>query len=154
MRWRGAETPVGWHNTLARGGAVACMARTAGEVSLEVSIDEEATTVRVVGTRDAALIVHSESGEEVYLPPEESDQPVDAGGPDGSPYGSGSPSGNPYEGTAAADSPYGAGEENGRSPPREAEGRDPRATPVGVEPTADGFRVHHPEPATDVRFVR
>ncbi|MFB6297481.1 MAG: hypothetical protein ABEH56_03055 [Salinirussus sp.] len=126
-------------------------------VSVEVEIGDEETLVRVSGTRDAATIVSSASGEEIYLPPEEFDQPPDGGAatpenPGQSPY---EPAGrSPYEGMAPADSPYDSAGRDDRSTTADAEGREPSTRPVGVEPTPEGFRVLHPEPITDLRFVR
>lgn len=103
-------------------------------VDVDVDVDDGRTTIEVTGQRRVATVVRSESGERIYLPPEPSE------GEDGeaSPY---RPTGgdNPYEGIAD-DSPYGSS----------------RRTPatLGRSPTADGFRIVHPEPVTDVRLLR
>lgn len=123
---------------------------TDGTVDVSIEIDDERTLVTVDGERAAALVVESASGERIYLPPEAattasedssqtpydaSESPYDAAGPDATPYESGG--GTPYE---SADTPYDAG----------PGGQDV----VGVQPTAEGFRVLHPEPVTDVRLLR
>jgi hypothetical protein len=124
------------------------MSGTPEGVSVDVTVENEETLIRVSGTRDAAVIVRSRSGEEVYLPPEEFDDDV-AGGPShDSHYEGGSPDQSPYEGAVPDDSPYSAAGGSGRSA-----GRDAGPRPVGVETTASGFRVYHPEPVTDVRFI-
>lgn len=130
------------------------MADTADGVSLEVEIDDGETLIRVVGTRDAALVVTSESGESVYLPPEEFDDPPDLNRSDRSPYESGSAARNPYDGIESGDSPYAAADEGEPAVTGDAAGTDAARRPVGVETTGEGFRVRHPEPITDLRFVR
>ncbi|MFC7137179.1 hypothetical protein ACFQRB_13445 [Halobaculum litoreum] len=47
---------------------------------------------------------------------------------------------SPYQSPGESDSPYQRG---GPTPDR-----------VGLEPTADGFRIVHPEPVTDFRLLR
>jgi hypothetical protein len=113
-------------------------------VSIDVDIDGDGTVIEVTGTREAALVVHSASGEEIYLPPENFEDEPDGGASATSPDEGGSPADSPYE--AADDvSPYGGSD---------AEGRGSGARPVGVEPTPEGFRVVHPEPVRDVRVLR
>jgi hypothetical protein len=129
------------------------MADTIEEMSVDMTVEDGETLVRVSGTRDMAVIVRSPSGEEVYLPPEEfDDDPGSSPSPD-SHYEGESPDQSPYEGAAPDDSPYSAAEGNGTPGRRDAEGRDAGPRPVGVETTASGFRVYHPEPVTDLRIV-
>jgi hypothetical protein len=131
------------------------MAATPSGVSVDITIENEETLIRVSGTRDAALIVYSESGEEVYLPPEEfEDEPEGDGPSHESHYEGKPPDQNPYEGIAPADSPYDSAGGSGRSRGGDVQGRDAGTMSVGVETTDTGFRVFHPEPVTDVRFVR
>ena len=108
-------------------------ANTEGPVSVDIEVDDGRTTIEVVGQRRVATVVRSESGERIYLPPE----PTEDDG-ESTPY---RPTGgdNPYEGVAD-DSPYGSS----------------RRTPasLGRSRTADGFRIVHPEPVTDVRLLR
>ncbi|WP_135667465.1 DUF7510 family protein [Halorhabdus rudnickae] len=67
--------------------------------------------------------------------------------PSDSPY-EGVPSDSPYEGNQG-DSPY----EGVPSDSPYESGHTPETT-FGVVPTEDGFRIVHPEPASDVRFLR
>jgi len=154
------------------------------DVRLTTEIEADRTLVVVEGARDAAVVVNSASGERVYLPPETAttepdseavthdDSPYEGiptespyeGIPTESPY-EGIPTESPYEGIPtdspydgiATDSPY-----DGISTDSPYEGlseddtagttRDPET--YGIVPTDDGFRLVHPEPATDVRFLR
>jgi hypothetical protein len=114
------------------------MSDSAGEagdrtVRAELEIEAGHSVVRVTGERDAALVVESESGERIYLPPE------DAAEEDPTPYAP-DRGDSPYEGLQGDESPYGSSR---RSDPS-----------IGMNPTANGFRVVHPEPVTDVRLLR
>jgi len=102
-------------------------------VSVDVDVDGERTTIHVTGQRRVAVVTRSASGERIYLPPEETAEDDEA-----SPY---RPTGgdNPYQGIED-DSPYGSSR------------RSPAA--VGRTPTADGFRIVHPEPVSDFRLLR
>lgn len=119
-----------------------------GPVSFDVDIEDGRTTIVVTGTDDAAVVVRSAGGERVYLPPE---RDGDGGGGGGEGDGSYQPAGSddsPYEGVTAespyegipADSPY--------------DGVREQPDTVGLTRTADGFRIVHDEPATDVRLLR
>ncbi|WP_262177258.1 DUF7510 family protein [Haloarcula laminariae] len=103
---------------------------TLDSVGFDMDIGNGRTEIRVTGDRDTAVIVRSESGEKIYLPPEDFDRE-----PDGSAYDS------PYEPRSGAqESPYST---------------HPDASSVtGMEPTAGGYFIVHPEPVTDVRFLR
>lgn len=129
------------------------MADTPERMSVDMTVADGETLVRVSGTRDVAVIVRSPSGEEVYLPPEEFDEEPGDGPSHDSHYQSGSPDQSPYEGAAPDDSPYAAAEGNSGQGRHDAEGIDTGQRPVGVETTASGFHVYHPEPATDMRIV-
>ncbi|MFB6164010.1 MAG: hypothetical protein ABEJ31_02525 [Haloarculaceae archaeon] len=121
-----------------------------GGVTVSTEITDERTVVAVSGTVEAAVVIRSPGGERVYLPPETAGEDT-GGGPyegvsDDSPYDGATATGSeagadggPYEGVPD-DSPY-------------ASARS-RSDSLGVNPTADGFRVVHPEPATDVRLLR
>ncbi len=102
-----------------------------GPVTFEMEIDDSRTRIDVSGDRDTAVVVRSASGEKIYLPPEDFDRPPEETGAYDSPYDSGS---------GAEDSPYRTS----------AAG----ASVTGLEPTATGYVIVHPEPATDVRFLR
>lgn len=115
------------------------------DVSFTLTVDDEETVITMRGDRDTAVVVESESGERIYLPPEDfergarrqSDSPYQPADRD-SPYQS-SRNDSPYQ-SASDDSPYQAARQ---SLPRE-----------GMVPTADGYRIRHPEPVTDVRLLR
>jgi hypothetical protein len=134
---------------------------TAEELSIDVAVRDGHTVVTVAGTRDAAVIVRSDAGEEIYLPPENFDRAPGEGssGQDG-PYASAPPADSPYERQPAADTPYESVGDRGPGPGpdpdggSDAEGRDGSGPTLGTQPTADGFRVVHPEPVRDVRVVR
>ncbi|MFB6140751.1 MAG: hypothetical protein ABEJ26_09995 [Halosimplex sp.] len=102
-------------------------------VSVDVDVGDDRTRIDVTGQRRVAVVVRSASGERIYLPPEPT--PDDA---DPNPY---RPTGgdSPYEGVAD-DSPYGSSR---RAP-----------STLGRTPTENGFRIVHPEPVTDLRFLR
>jgi len=108
-------------------------------VSVEIDVEDGRTLVVVSGQRTAAVVVESESGERIYLPPEEPGEDDSSYRPAGqSSYGSGDDS-DPYAGIRE-EGPYDSGR---------------RVTPsVGMNPTTNGFRIFHPEPVTDVRLLR
>jgi len=101
-------------------------------VTFEMTIDDGRTRIDVSGDRDTAVIVRSASGEKVYLPPEDFDRP---------PEDRQTPYDSPYQSAdGGADSPY--------------QTRTDTTSVTGLEPTADGYLIVHPEPVTDVRFLR
>jgi len=100
------------------------------EVNIDARVTGERTVIDVTGTRDVAVVVRSAGGERIYLPPESFDDPV-----------SGTPYTSPYQGGSGVDgeeSPYGGNTGSTR----------------GVVETADGFRVNHPETATEFDVYR
>ncbi|TKX86157.1 hypothetical protein EXE43_09830 [Halorubrum sp. SS5] len=99
------------------------------EIDVDARITDDRTVIDVTGTRDVAVVVRSADGERIYLPPEGFDDPVG-----GSPYTS------PYQGAGAGgeESPYGGTTGSTR----------------GMMETADGFRVTHPQPATEFDVYR
>ncbi|GAB7010393.1 DUF7510 family protein [Halorubrum trueperi] len=100
------------------------------EIDIDARVTPERTVIDVSGTRDVAIVVRSERGERIYLPPTGFDESV------ASPYAS------PYRGSTGVDgedSPYGGG------------GSD---STRGVVATADGFRISHPEAATEFDVFR
>lgn len=101
-------------------------------VGFDMEIGPERTEIRVTGDRDTAVIVRSNSGEKIYLPPEDFEREAE---PHGGAYES------PYEPRSGAqESPYST---------------HPDASSVtGMEPTASGYFIVHPEPVTDIRFLR
>ncbi len=99
------------------------------DIDIDTRVTGERTVIDVSGTRDLAVVVRSESGERIYLPPERFDEPVSS-----SPYTS------PYQGSGidGEESPYGTDTGSTR----------------GMVDTADGFRITHPEPATEFDVYR
>ncbi len=123
------------------------------EFNMEIQNGE--TLMEMVGDRDAAVIVRSESGERIYLPPEDfqrpagrSDSPYQSAGDD-SPYQSASDD-SPYQSANRDDSPYQSASRDD-SPYQSARQRMPDK---GLRPTADGFVIRHPEVVTELRVLR
>lgn len=110
------------------------------DVSFSMTIEDGWTTILMEGDKDTAVVVRSESGERIYLPPEG----FDAASND-SPY---QRSDSPYQ--SAYDSPY-QSVQTDDSPYQSARGTMPRE---GMVPTSDGYRIRHPEPVTDLRLLR
>jgi hypothetical protein len=101
-------------------------------IDFTMEIADGRTEIVVSGDRDTAVVVRSQSGEKIYLPPEDFDRPPeDRQSAYDSPY-------RPRSG--AEDSPY--------------QTHPDASTVTGMEPTATGYIVVHPEPVTDVRFLR
>lgn len=131
-----------------------------GPVSIDVDVDDGRTTIEVTGQRRVATVVRSASGERIYLPPEDFDRPPEsAGGGRQDSYGTAArPSDSPYQ-SATADSPYqSVASDSPYQSPGESDSPYQRGGPasdrVGLEPTADGFRIVHPEPVTEFRLLR
>jgi hypothetical protein len=105
---------------------------TDDRVEFDMEITDDRTEIVVSGDRDTAVVVRSRSGEKVYLPPEDFER-------------------SPENRQTAYDSPYRPRSGAEESPYRTR----PDATSVtGMQPTATGYIVAHPEPVTDVRFLR
>jgi hypothetical protein len=100
-------------------------------VSFSMEIEDGRTEIRVSGDRDTSVVVQSAAGEKIYLPPEDFDRPA--------------------RDQTAYESPYQAGSGSQESPYDTGPDAD---SVVGLEPTADGYLIVHPEPVTDVRFLR
>ncbi|MFC6825764.1 DUF7510 family protein [Halopelagius fulvigenes] len=123
-------------------------------VTFSVTIEDGTTEITMRGDRDTAVVVRSESGERIYLPPEDfrrnpresDDSPYQSVRSD-SPYQS-AESDSPYQ-SVSSDSPYQSADSD--SPYQPARQSLPSE---GLVPTADGYRIRHPEPATDVRVLR
>jgi hypothetical protein len=134
----------------------------AERVKFSVTVEDGETVITMDGDRDTAVIVRSATGERIYLPPEDFER--EAGGRDDSSYqpahdespyrGSsdapvrGAESASPYRGVES-DSPYRGIESD--SPYQAARESLPSE---GMISTADGYRIRHPEPVTDVRVLR
>jgi len=119
-----------------------------GGVSVTAEIGDDRTEIVVERTRDTAVVVRSASGERVYLPPAKttSESDPESTGQDDSPY-EGVPNDSPYSGFSS-ESPY-----EGVPDDSPYESSATPETTYGVVPTEDGFRIVHPEPAEDVRFL-
>ncbi len=130
------------------------------DAAVETTVMPDRTVVEYRGAGDAAVVIRSAAGERVYLPlldgqgnegePGSQTSPY-GGDPGDSPYGGGTAderteSSSVYDGIGDDATPYGGSE---ASPYGGDRGPEP-----GVRPTSDGFRVVHPEPATDVRVLR
>ncbi|ADQ67463.1 hypothetical protein C499_18942 [Halogeometricum borinquense DSM 11551] len=115
------------------------------QVTFSLSIEDGETVITMRGDRDTAVVVESESGERIYLPPEDFER------------GARQQNNSPYQ-SARQDSPYQPAREDSSyqsprddSPYQAARQSLPRE---GLVPTTDGYRIRHPEPATDVRLLR
>jgi hypothetical protein len=125
------------------------------DVEFTVEIIEGETLIEMTGDRDTAVIVRSESGERIYLPPEDfqrppqtSDSPYQtARGDSDSPYQTARDD-SPYQ-SARSDSPYQSARDD--SPYQSARQQFPEE---GLRSTRDGYTIRHPEPVTDVRVLR
>lgn len=118
------------------------------EFDVSTRIDDGRTEIRVEGDRSVAVIVRSESGERIYLPPEgfDRDRAQD------SPYQSSRParSDSPYQSPQRDDSPHQSPQRDD-SPYQSARTSSRRR---GLSLTADGFRILHPEPVTELTVFR
>ncbi|MFB6178068.1 MAG: hypothetical protein ABEI99_13200 [Halobaculum sp.] len=133
-------------------------------VTVDVEIDDGQTVIEVTNDRDAAVVVESESGQRIYLPPEDFDRP--AGGRRQGSYQSGGGPGeegdtpatgqgtdhadSPYESPSSSDSPYQSADSDDSAYQR----ADGRVDSEGLHSTADGFKIVHPEPVSDFRLLR
>ncbi|GGM60092.1 hypothetical protein J2752_001745 [Halarchaeum rubridurum] len=156
------------------------MADESGETAIDVAVADDRTTVTVTGTRDAAVIVVSASGERIYLPPEDfadaprSESPSVASPYDGgrdagaepTAYGGGGDTGDGRsDASGRGESAYGGGSETsayggggadadgGDGDTTDPHGPESDTRVLGVTSTPTGFRVVHPEPVHDVRVL-
>lgn len=102
-------------------------------VEFDVEVREDRTLITITGQRDGAVIVRSEGGERIYLPPEHA-------------LGGESRDDGVYQ-RANDDSVYQAATDDSVYQRADA-GRGRRTS------TPEGIRIVHPEPTTDVRFLR
>ncbi|MCL9815154.1 DUF7510 family protein [Natranaeroarchaeum aerophilus] len=108
-------------------------------VTFEMEIDDGQTEIIVTGDRDTAVIVRSDGGEHIYLPPEDFEREPERETPYQSQPRSGQQSS--YEpASGGAESPYRSGVDI--------------SSVVGMQSTSDGYVIVHPEPVTDIRFLR
>lgn len=110
------------------------------EFDCSMRVADGKTEFVITGTQEAAVVVRSESGERIYLPPEGFDADMDAD----SPYQS-ARSDSPYQ-SVDADSPYQSVRDDS---PYQSIRRGP-----GVTKTADGFRIVHGEEVTEYAVYR
>ncbi len=132
----------------------------ADAVSVTVTIEENETYISVAGERDTAVVVRSDSGERVYLPPENFEESLSNDSDDAYQSASSSPyqsqNSSPYQGSTS-DTPYSG---SSSSPYQSASGDSPYQpvnSPLpeeGLTPTADGYQIRHPEPVSDIRVLR
>ena len=106
------------------------------DVEFTVEISGGETLIEMTGDRDTAVVVRSESGERIYLPPEDFERPPTTGD---SPYQS-ARSDSPYQSASRDDSPYQSARQ--------------QFPDEGMRSTRDGYAIRHPEPVTDVRVLR
>jgi hypothetical protein len=125
------------------------------DVEFTVEISGGETLIEMTGDRDTAVVVRSESGERIYLPPEDFERPPTTGDSpyqsarSDSPYQSASRDDSPYQ-SARSDSPYQSASRDD-SPYQSARQQFPDE---GMRSTRDGYAIRHPEPVTDVRVLR
>lgn len=111
-------------------------------VTFEMDVRSDRTIITIDGQRDGAVVVQSESGEKVYLPPEDAVKESDPEEYGASPYSpAGAKEGESSYQSIDEDSPYQRSDDDSD----ESFGR--RSVPQGI-------RIIHPEPVTDVRFLR
>jgi hypothetical protein len=109
------------------------------EFEYTTRIEGDNTIIDVTGYSDVAFVIQSASGERIYFPPEEMGQQSkdDRDSPyqsRDSPYQSDSPN-------QSADSPFQSSD-------------DSETSTRGVSQTRTGFRITHPEPASEITFFR
>jgi hypothetical protein len=123
------------------------------DVEFTVEITGDETLIEMTGDRDTAVVVYSESGERIYLPPEDFDRPPETSD---SPYQS-ARNDSPYQ-SARDDSPYQSARND--SPYQSARNDSPYQSArqqfpeKGMRSTRDGYTIRHPEAVTDVRVLR
>lgn len=133
-----------------------------GPIKFNVTIEDGATIIDMHGDRDTAVIVQSASGERVYLPPEDFERAAPTAQRNESAYQSVSTD-SPYQ-SAASDSPYQSAptdspyQSSGTGSPYQSTQSQPQpqsqSDEEGLVSTTEGYRIYHPEPATDVRVLR
>lgn len=111
------------------------------EFTYTTRIENGKTIIEIAGKHDVAFVINSESGERIYFPPEDMSEKSEDDRD--SPYQSRD---SPYQ----SDSPYQPAQ--GDSPYEPAE--DPEVSTRGVTETRTGFRITHPEPASEITLFR
>lgn len=105
-------------------------------VEFDVDVRKDRTILTITGQRDSAVVVRSESGERIYLPPEDS-------------VGSSAQDDSVYQRAAEDDSSYQEGKDD--SVYQRADDEDGS---YGRQSITSGIRIIHPEPVDDVRFLK
>ncbi len=111
------------------------------EFTYTTRVQDGKTIIEVTGKHDVAFVIQSEGGERIYFPPEDMSDKSDDDRD--SPYQSHD---SPYQ----ADSPYQPAQ--GDSPYEPSD--DPEVSTRGVTETRSGFRITHPEPASEITVFR
>jgi hypothetical protein len=120
------------------------------DVDVTVTIDDR-TVIDVTGQRDVAVVVRSDGGEQIYLPPEDFEEEPARQTPYESPYrGAGEEPNSPYDPADPSSSPYQGAGGTSQSP---YDGT-PRPQANGLQSTPTGVRIVHPEPVSDFRLLR
>ncbi|MCU4716905.1 DUF7510 family protein [Halapricum hydrolyticum] len=118
-------------------------------MAFDVEVRADRTILTIEGVRDAAVIVRSEEGERIYLPPEDFDAEPGVTSPySTSPYSTAT--------TSDDDGEKESGSDDSRQSPYTKASDDTVSDGVtyGRSVTPQGIRIVHSEPATDVRVVR
>jgi len=116
------------------------------EFAYTTRIEDGSTVIDVSGKHEVAFVIQSAGGERIYFPPEDMDTKADAEADSpyqaqDSPYQS---QDSPYQ----ADSPY----QSADSPYQPSD--DPEVSTRGVTETRTGFKIVHPEPASEITLFR
>jgi len=111
------------------------------EFTYTTRIKNGKTIIEITGKHDVAFVIQSESGERIYFPPEDMSEKSEDDRD--SPYQSRD---SPYQ----SDSPYQPAQ--GDSPYEPSD--DPEVSTRGVTETKTGFRITHPEPASEITLFR
>lgn len=110
-------------------------------VQFDVDYREDRAIITITGQRDGAVVLNTESGERIYLPPEDF---VKRGAEEEEGFIDG-----PYQPAEThEDSAYQRADEDSAYQP----GDDVQSS--GRKSLPNGIRIIHPEPVDDVRFLR
>lgn len=122
--------------------------REAEPTTVEVEIRDDRSILTIEGRRDVSVIVRSEAGERIYLPPESFDTGSDT---TTTPYST-----SPYNPATADDEDDDDDEGPETTPYSTSTDANVDATEnvdYGRENLPQGIRIVHPEPVTDVRVL-
>lgn len=116
--------------------------------TVEIEINEDRSILTIEGRRDVSVIVRSEAGERVYLPPESFDSEGDT---TTTPYST-----SPYSTASrdeAEDDDDGGPETTPYSTSTDANVDAAENVNYGRKNLPQGIRIVHPEPVTDIRVL-